>query len=351
MNIAIAAKRAAGVISLGGPDLVHRLGTEDCQALRSAYDRFARDPIIYALVVRSQYDGAFADGLDVREMAETALSGPQAAAGAIGEMLRACWQQECFTKPIVSLIDGHVEGGGPGISLHGTHRVAGERYRFACAATGVGLVPAGGLGHVLARLGNSVGAYLALTGHGIGRGDAFRHGLVTHCIEARHFGAIEEHLADADPVDPVVDGFHMAPDDASLAEYEPVIARCFSADTVEDILGRLDGEAGHDDWARQVAADLRRRSPLALKVSLELLKKARGLDLRSYLILEHSVLAHLAARPDVRRAILEGTAGETGMWDPASLAAVTEGQRAAVLSLNAIPALALRARSDVQTQD
>jgi enoyl-CoA hydratase len=351
MSIAIAAKRAAGVISLGGPDRAHRLGTEDCQALRSAYDRFARDPIIYALVVRSRYDGAFADGLDVREMAEAALSGPQAAAGTIGEMLQACWQQECFTKPIVSLIDGHVEGGGPGVSLHGTHRVAGERYRFACAATGVGLVPAGGLGLVLARLGNSVGVYLALTGRGIGRGDAFRHGLVTHCIEARHFDAIEEHLANADPVDPVVDGLHAAPEDAWLAEYEPAIARCFSADTVEEILGRLDSEAGHEDWARQVAADLRKRSPLALKVSLELLKKARGLDLRSYLILEHSVLAHLAARPDVRRAILEGTAGETGMWDPASLAAVTEGQRAAVLSLDAIPALALRARSDMQTQD
>jgi enoyl-CoA hydratase len=301
--------------------------------------------------VRSRYDGAFADGLDVREMAEAALSGPQAAAGVIGEMLQACWQQECFTKPIVSLIDGHVEGGGPGVSLHGTHRVAGERYRFACAATGVGLVPAGGLGLVLARLGNSVGVYLALTGRGIGRGDAFRHGLVTHCIEARHFDAIEEHLANADPVDPVVDGLHAAPEDAWLAEYEPAIARCFSADTVEEILGRLDSEAGHEDWARQVAADLRKRSPLALKVSLELLKKARGLDLRSYLILEHSVLAHLAARPDVRRAILEGTAGETGMWDPASLAAVTEGQRAAVLSLDAIPALALRARSDMQTQD
>lgn len=346
MSITITSRHAAGVISLGGPDHAHRLGIEDCRTLSSAYVRFARDPVTYALAVRSHYDGAFADGLDVREMVETARRDQQAVASAIGEMLRVCWQQECFAKPVVSLIDGPVEGGAPGISLYGTHRVAGERYRFACGAAGRGLVPAGGLGHVLVRLANCVGVYLALTGHGIGRADAFRHRLVTHCVDARHFDAIEEKLADADPVDPVVDGLHMAPGDASLSEHEPAIVRCFSADTVEEILERLDREAGHGDWARQVAADLRKQSPLALKVSLELLKKARGLDLRSYLILEHGVLAQLISRPDVQRAIL----GETPAWEPASLAAVTEDLRAAVLAAQAGARLKLLARADMQAQ-
>ncbi|MFM9850577.1 MAG: enoyl-CoA hydratase/isomerase family protein [Hyphomicrobiaceae bacterium] len=346
MSIVIAARHAAGIIRLGTSDRAGRLGGEECRMLAPAYARFARDPVIYALVVRSQYDGAFAQGLDVREMAEASRRDEQAAASAIGDMLRVCWQQECFTKPVVSLIDGPVEGGAPGVSLYGTHRVAGERYRFSCGATGRGLVPAGGLGHVLARLANSVGIYLALTGHGIGRGDAFRHGLATHCVDARHFEVIEEHLADADPVDPVVDGLHVAPGDAWLAEHEPVIARCFSADTVEEILERLDSEAGHGGWARQVAADLRKQSPLALKVSLELLKKARSLDLRSYLILEYGVLAQLISRPDVQRAILGGTSA----WEPASLGAVTEGLRAAVLAAQAGAKLTLPARADMQTQ-
>jgi enoyl-CoA hydratase len=350
VSIAITARHAAGVISLGGPDRAHRLGTEECRALAPAYDRFARDPVIYALLVRSQYHGAFADGLDVREMADVARRDPQAAAGAIGEMLRVCWQQECFTKPIVSLVDGLIEGGGPGVSLYGTHRVAGERYRFACGAAGLGLAPAGGLGHVLARLGNCIGVYLALTGHSMGRDDAFRHGLVTHCIDARHFDAIEEHLVDADPVDPVVDELHVAPGNTALAEREPAIARCFSADTVEEILGRLDREAGLGGWAPQTAADLRRQSPLALKVSHELLKRARGLDLRSYLILEHGVLANLIGRRDVQRAILDELSRETPAWEPASLAAVTEAVRAAVFTAQREVVLTLRARSDIQAQ-
>ncbi len=350
VSIAIAARHAVGVVSLGTAERPGRLGAEECRALALAYGRFARDPVIYALAVRSQNDGAFAEGLDVREMADSAGRAPQAAARVIGEMLQVCWQQECFTKPIVSLMDGPVEGGGPGVSLYGTHRVAGARYRFTCGATGLGLVPMGGLGHVLARLANSVGVYLALTGHGIGRGDALRHGLVTHCVDAGHFGAIEAGLADADPVDAICDGMHAAPNDAPLAEHEPAIARCFSADTVEDIVRRLDSErGGHAAWAQQAAADLRERSPLALKASLELLKKARGLDLRSYLILEHGVLASVAARSDAQRAILR-EAGEEFAWEPPSLADVTEGLRTKVFEMQAAPDLALRARSDMQAQ-
>jgi enoyl-CoA hydratase len=348
VSIGIAARRAAGIVSLGTADRASGLGTEDCRALASAYQRFARDPVIYALAVRSQYDGAFADGLDVREMAENARREPQAAARVIGEMLGLCWQQECFTKPIVSLMDGPVEGGGPGVSLYGTHRVAGERYRFSIAATSLGLVPMGGVGHVLARLANSVGIYLALTGQGIGPGDALRHGLVTHCIQACHFDAIEARLADADPVDPLVDGLQAALSNTPLAEHEPAIARCFSADTVEDILGRLDSENGA--WPRQAAADLRTRSPLALKISLDLLRRARGLDLRSYLILEHGVLAYLIARPDVQHAPLHEGGAKSASWEPSSLAGVTDGLRATAFERQAAPNLTLRARADMQAQ-
>lgn len=349
VSIAIAVRHAAGLVNLGTADHAGRLGTEECRALASAYERFGRDPIVYAVAVRSQYDGAFADGLDVREVAEAGGRDPQGAASSVAEMLRLCWQQECFTKPIVSLMDGPVEGGGPGVSLYGTHRVAGERYRFACQATTLGLVPMGGVGHVLARLANSVGVYLALTGHAIGRGDALRHGLVTHCIDARHFDVIEEHLAEADPVDPIVDGLHAPPSDTPLAEHGEAIARCFSGSTMEDLLARLDGERGaHAAWGRQVASDLRQRSPLALKVTLELLKRARGLDLRSYLMVEHGLLVWLIGRRDVQRAVLG--AADKAEWEPSSLASVTDGLRAAAFEATVAPSLTLPARADMQAQ-
>ena len=94
------------------------------------------------------------------------------------------WLLECFTKPTVSLIDGVVIGSGVGISLYGTHRVAGERYRFAMPETGIGLFPDDGVSWAFARMPDEIGMYLALTGRAdrpgrclpAGAGDALHPG-------------------------------------------------------------------------------------------------------------------------------------------------------------------------------
>src|SRR5207244_12634351 len=105
------------------------------------------------------------------------------------------WLLDCFMKPTVSLIDGVVVGSGVGISLYGTHRVAGERYRFAMPETGIGLFPDDGVSWAFARMPDAIGMYLALTGRPIGRADAYRLGLVTHCIPADRFGEVRAGLA------------------------------------------------------------------------------------------------------------------------------------------------------------
>ena len=41
----------------------------------------------------------------------------------------------------MALIDGIVMGGGVGISVHGSHRVAGDRFTFAMPEVGIGFFP------------------------------------------------------------------------------------------------------------------------------------------------------------------------------------------------------------------
>ena len=175
------------------------------------------------------------------------------------------WALDRFVKPTISLIDGMVMGGGVGISLYGTHRVAGERYRFAMPETGIGLFPDDGVSHVLARMPDEIGMYLALTGRSVGPADAYRLGLVTHCIPARRFGEIRAAVCDADPVDPVLDTRHEEPGPGELERCGRRSRAASRRMASRPSWTGLRAETGSSaTWAEAVRAELMQRSPLSL---------------------------------------------------------------------------------------
>ena len=63
-----------------------------------------------------------------------------------------------FAKPWISLIDGIDMGGGVGLSVHGSHSVASEKFLFAMPETTIGLFPDVGGGYFLSRLPGALGA-------------------------------------------------------------------------------------------------------------------------------------------------------------------------------------------------
>jgi len=284
-DIMIGADHAAAFVTLNRPQALNALTTAMRAAMARAFPRWARDPEIYAVVVSSASERAFCAGGDVREITEWAKNRRADAVKSLAEEYALTWQLECFFKPTVSLIDGVAMGSGVGISLYGTHRVAGERYRFAMPETGIGLFPDDGVSWAFARMPDAIGMYLALTGRPIGRADAYRLGLVTHCIPADRFGEIRAGLAAADTVDPLLDDRHQDPGPGELEALRPAIARCFSDITVEGIVDRLRSERGASaTWAQGVVEDLAARSPTSLKITHRHVQLARNLDLRATLI-------------------------------------------------------------------
>jgi enoyl-CoA hydratase/carnithine racemase len=326
-DILIGAEGATAVVTLNRPQALNALTDAMRLELAAALPRWVRSPEVYALVIASSSERAFCAGGDVREMAELGRTRMAEARRALAGEYALNWSLDRFTKPTIALIDGIVMGGGVGLSLYGTHRVAGERYRFAMPETGIGLFPDDGVSSVLARLPDEIGMYLALTGRTIGHADAHHLGLATHCIPAAQFGEIRAAIADADPVDPILDSRHADPGRGDLDELRPAIARCFSADSVQGVLERLGAETGASaTWAAAVRVELLQRSPLSLAVTHRQMRLARGWDLRT--ALENDL--RLACR------FLEGTDFHEGVraflidrdrtprWQPAGLDEVTE---------------------------
>jgi enoyl-CoA hydratase len=316
----------AGVVTLDRPARLNALNREMFEALTAHYRRWAPAPHIYGVVLQSAHPSIFCSGGDLKVLHEW---GEQGARGAIREFYRAAyshvWVLEKFIRPNVPLINGLCLGGGIGISIYGTHCVAGEGYRFGMPQVGIGFLPDIGGTYFLPRLLGRTGLYLALTGRLIGPADAYRQRLVSHFIPAAHFDVIKDALADNHPIDRLLDGLHRDPGEGELVRHTPLIDRAFAAPSVEAILEALDAEEGEDAaFARDTAAEIRKKSPTSLKIAFAQMQRGKSLNLTSALKLEFRLASHLIGSHDYHEGIVARIAGKgrTPEWQPATLEAV-----------------------------
>jgi enoyl-CoA hydratase len=225
------------------------------------------------------------------------------------------------------LINGLVLGGGIGISLYGTHCVAGEGYRFGMPQVGIGFLPDIGGTYFLPRMLGRTGLYLALTGRLIGPAEAYRHRLVTHTIPAAHFSVIKDALSDNHPIDRLLDGLHRDPGEGELMRHTPLLDRVFSAPSVGAILAGLDEEQGEDEaFARETASEIRKKSPTSLKIAFGTYQRGKSLDLAAALRLEFRLASHLIGSHDYGEGIAARISGKGRApdWQPATLASVDD---------------------------
>ena len=342
---------AAAVITLDRGRALNALTGGMIADLAARFVRFGRDPDLYVVILKSADAKAFCAGGDVRAMSALARADFGAVCAGLRAEYQLNWLLDCFSKPSVALIDGLVMGSGVGISAYATHRVAGPKYQFAMPETAIGFFPDVGVAHLLARMPQQIGRYLGLTGHTIGRADAYALGLVTHCLEAEQFVAVEAGLAEGWPVDPLLDERHRDPGIGALAEHATMIEACFSGLTLEEISARLADVTGPSRaFAQAALADLALRAPRALKVTLRHIRDAAGLDLRQTLEVDYRLAVRLLGTADfhegVRAALIDKD--HAPRWTPASLADVTENMLADVFAAIPRGELGLQLRQEMQ---
>src|SRR5918993_2530328 len=199
---------AAGLVTLNRPQALNAITHGMVLELRRALDAWAADPEVTRVVVTAAGERAFCAGGDVRHLYDLGQT------KRYEEALRF-WRDEYalnirikrYPKPYISLIDGIVMGGGVGVSLHGSHRVAGERYQFAMPEVGIGFFPDVGATYALPRLPGESGTYLALTGERVRAADALALGLATHAGPSAGLGPLLEALVAGDPVEEALAAF------------------------------------------------------------------------------------------------------------------------------------------------
>ena len=314
---------AAGVVTLNRPQALNAVTHDMVRALRSALDDWADDPAVTRVVIQAAGGRAFSAGGDIRALTDLGK------AGKVDEAVQF-WRDEYplnayiknYRKPYVALIDGIVMGGGVGISIHGSHRVAGDKFQFAMPEVGIGFFPDVGATWFLPRMPGELGTYCALTGERFKADDAYAAGIATHRVPTARFPELLEGLYGSVSVDAVIAAFSEPAGEGPIVARRAVIDRLFVGDRVEDILRALDQEAGeHAEWARTTAATIRTKSPLSLKLALAQVRRSKVWDFATCMQAEFRIVSRVIRGHDfyegVRAVIIDKD--NTPQWQPATL--------------------------------
>lgn len=321
---------AAGLVTLNRPQALGAVTHGMVLALRAQLNAWADDPAVTRVVVTSAPGRAFSAGGDIRALYELGRAGRHQEAL---QFWRDEYPLNCviknYRKPYVALIDGIVMGGGVGVSIHGSHRVAGDKYIFAMPEVGIGFFPDVGATWFLPRLPGKLGCYCALTGERLNAADACASGLATHRVASTRFPELLDALCGAVSVDSLLAAFAEPAGEGQVMERRAAIDRLFDGATVEDILANLDAEAsrgGADaDWAGKTAATIRAKSPTSLKVALAQMQRGAAWDFAECMRAEFRIVSRIVHGKDfyegVRAAIIDKD--NAPRWQPAALADVT----------------------------
>jgi enoyl-CoA hydratase len=317
---------AAGVVTLNRPAALNAVTHGMVLALRARLEAWRDDPAVTRVVVTAAGGRAFSAGGDLRALYDL---------GRAGRYEEACdfWRDEYalnaaikhYPKPYVALIDGIVMGGGVGVSVHGSHRVAGDRFQFAMPEVGIGFFPDVGATWFLPRLPGELGAYCALTAERLRADDAVAAGVATHRVRSERLADLVEGLCGSVPVDALLAAFAEPPGEGPVTQQRAAIDRLFAADTVEEILGRLD--AG-DAAAQALAATIRGKAPLSLKIALAQMRRGPHWSFDDCMRAEFRIVARIVRGVDfyegVRAVIVDKD--NAPRWRPPRLDAVTDAE-------------------------
>jgi len=324
---------AAGIVTLNRPQALNAVTHAMVLALARTLAEWRDDPEVTRVVITAAGDRAFSAGGDIRALYDLGKAGRH-------EEALAFWRDEYplnalikhYPKPYVALIDGIVMGGGFGVSMHGLHRVAGDGFRFAMPEVGIGFFPDVGATYLLPRLPGELGSYIALTGERLTGDEAVVTGVATHRVPSARFAELLTALAGGERVDAVLAGFATAPGEAPIAARRPAIDRLFAYDRVENILAALDAEAsggGADaSWASLVAAAIRTKSPLSLKIALKQMRLGPSLTFPACMRTEFRIVSRIVHGHDfyegVRAVIVDKDSAPR--WQPAELGGVSDAE-------------------------
>lgn len=326
-----------GIITLDRPRTLNSLSLEMIRAITDALLAWQDDAAVDAVVLRSSTDKALCAGGDIRYFYDVGTlpttGGSASLEDFFTEEYRLNHLIHHYPKTYIALMDGVVMGGGLGVAEANRQRglrVVTDGSKLAMPEVNIGLFPDVGGSYFLSHAPGKLGYYLALTGLTVRAADGLYCGLADTFVPQAQMGALLA-LIDSTPGAQLRDAvaafaapFKDGAGAASLAAVRAAIDRHFALPTIEAIMASLATD-DHPLMQKALAA-MHKRSPLLLKVTLELLNRGASLDLADCLRMERILVRrnfeHGEVLEGIRALVIDKD--NAPVWNPPSLDAVSD---------------------------
>jgi enoyl-CoA hydratase/carnithine racemase len=343
-DILVERRGNAGLITLNRPKALNALSLQMVRDITAALVAWRVDTSVELVAIRGTNKvgkpgtpealfGGFCAGGDIRFFHTAALAGDAALDDFFTEEYALNHLIHNYPKPYIAFMDGVVMGGGMGLSQGAKTRIVTEHTKMAMPETNIGLFPDVGGGYFLSRCPGHVGEYLALTGEVINADEAIDYGLADLKVDSASLPALWDQIGSTtfDSLHAIISGASCARQQGSTALKQPQIEAHFGLLRVKHIIDSLE-KAKDDIWAKKTAIVLRKRSPMMLHVTLEQIRKARGMTLADDLRMERDMVYNcFNLRPGLDSETVEGIRAlavdkdYTPKWNPERIEDVKPG--------------------------
>ncbi|KAI1111955.1 enoyl-CoA hydratase/isomerase [Nemania sp. NC0429] len=355
-------------IELNRPQKLNSLNASMIRKILPRMVEWEKSDMANVVVIKGAGDKAFCAGGDVAALAEQNKQGPdgqQASVDYFALEYKLNHYIATYEKPYIAFMDGITMGGGVGLSIHAPFRIATERTVFAMPETTIGFFPDVGASFFLPRMDGAIGTYLALTSDQLRGANVFYSGVATHYLHSTSLPNLESRLAELrfNDNDSMLKRLQII--DMTIEEYatglpsnEPIllggelrraIDRCFSKDTVSDVILALKEEQGPTQaWAEKTLQTLHQRSPTSVYVTLKQMQMGRdwSTPISQVFKREHQIAAQFMRHPDFvegvsARLLSQQRPRPDPKWQPASLEVVNPEDRIEAPFFQGLPELEL----------
>ena len=311
-------------IVLNRPNALNALTHGMIRTIAAALTDWADDPAVQTVLLTGSGDRALCAGGDIVSIYRDARTDPDENARFWADEYTLNAQIKRYPKPFVALMDRIVLGGGVGLSGHASHRVVTERTKLGMPETTIGFVPDVGGTYLYSRTPGELGTHLALTAATMTGADAIALGLADSFVESTQLESLADALKRMPAAAAIAEHASTVPPAPLLAE-RAWIDECYAGNDVATIIDRL--QTSSVTAADDAAAAILAKSPTALRVTLESLRRARDLrTLEEVLEQEYRVSLRMVAGHDV----IEGIRAQVidkdrnPAWQPSTLSDVSD---------------------------